>query len=364
MVEAAHGSTPTAPDVRSGAVGLVSVRKSFGEVQAVDGLDLEVGSGEFLTLLGPSGCGKTTTLRLIAGFERPDSGRIELDGSNVARVPSYKRPVNTVFQQYALFPQLTVERNIGYGLKHSGVDKAETAQRVGEVMELMEIPSVGDRQPRQLSGGQQQRVALARALVMRPKVLLLDEPLGSLDYKLRKSMQFELKRIHREVGTTFIYVTHDQEEAMTMSDRIVVMNQGGIEQAGPPSEIYDEPGSAFVADFVGDTNLLTGSIVSVDGETVKVNLGSIGTILATAAEPLTVDQPVTVSIRPSDIGLNQAPGGEIEVRDAVLVGGYVEVKMEVDGCDLVAHLSRTDSVAPGSRVAIKVDSARARAFGN
>lgn len=363
-MKAAHGSTPAVPDAKSGSVGLISIRKSFGDVQAVDGLDLEVGSGEFLTLLGPSGCGKTTTLRLIAGFERPDSGRIELDGRNVARVPSYKRPVNTVFQQYALFPQLTVERNIGYGLKHSGVDKAETERRVREMMELMEIPGVGDRQPRQLSGGQQQRVALARALVMRPRALLLDEPLGSLDYKLRKSMQFELKRIHREVGTTFIYVTHDQEEAMTMSDRIVVMSQGKIEQAGAPSEIYDEPGSAFVADFVGDTNLLPGTVVSVDGKAARVDLGSVGTILTTAAEPVTADQSVTVSIRPSDIRLNQAPGGEVQVRDAVLIGGFVKVKMDVDGRDLVAHVSRTDSVAPGARVAIEVDSARARAFGN
>ena len=363
-MEAATGMAPTAPDLASGAVGLTSVRKSFGDVQAVDGIDLEVGSGEFLTLLGPSGCGKTTTLRLIAGFERPDSGRIELDGNDVARVPSYKRPVNTVFQQYALFPQLSVERNIGYGLKHSGIDKAETARRVREMMELMEIPNVGDRQPRQLSGGQQQRVALARALVMQPKVLLLDEPLGSLDYKLRKSMQFELKKIHREVGTTFIYVTHDQEEAMTMSDRIVVMSQGRIEQAGPPSEIYDEPRSAFVADFVGDTNLLPGTVASVNGSAVQVDLGSVGTISATAADPVSAGQSVTVSIRPSDIGLDHAAGGPVEVRDAVLAGGYVEVKMDVDGRDLVAHVSRIDSVAPGARVAIEVDSARARVFGN
>jgi spermidine/putrescine transport system ATP-binding protein len=362
-VEASDHATLTAPDGKSGAVGMSSLRKGFGDVRAVDGIDLEVASGEFMTLLGPSGCGKTTTLRLVAGFERPDSGRIELDGKDVAAVPSYKRPVNTVFQQFALFPQLSVERNIGYGLKHSGVSKDEISIRVREMMELMEIPSVGDRRPRQLSGGQQQRVALARALVMRPRVLLLDEPLGSLDYKLRKSMQFELKKIHHEIGTTFIYVTHDQEEAMTMSDRIVVMNGGRIEQVGTPAEIYDEPESPFVADFVGDTNLLTGTVTRAGEDKADVKVEPLGTISGTAVGSVTSGGQAILSIRPSDIRLDASEEGSVVVRDAVLAGGYVEVKMDIGQQDLVAHVPRLESVAPGTRVAIRVDSDRARVFG-
>jgi putative spermidine/putrescine transport system ATP-binding protein len=252
---ASAAADPTAsPDVR-----LVGVRKAYGDVVAVDGVDLEVGSGEFFTLLGPSGSGKTTTLRLIAGFERPDAGRVELAGRDVTRLPPYSRDVNTVFQDYALFPHMTVAENIAYGLRVKGVPRGDRRKRVDEVLGIVRLPGLGDRKPIQLSGGQRQRVALARAMVNHPQVLLLDEPLGALDLKLRQEMQIELKRIQREVrevGITFVYVTHDQEEALTMSDRLAVFNDGRIEQVGTPADVYERPVNAFVAGFVGASNVL------------------------------------------------------------------------------------------------------------
>jgi putative spermidine/putrescine transport system ATP-binding protein len=251
-------AVPTAgvdvPDVR-----LVGVRKAYGDVVAVDGVDLEIASGEFFTLLGPSGSGKTTTLRLIAGFERPDGGRIELAGRDVTRQPPYSRDVNTVFQDYALFPHMTVAQNVAYGLRVRGVPRGEQRRQVDEILNVVQLPGLGDRKPIQLSGGQRQRVALARALVNHPQVLLLDEPLGALDLKLRQEMQIELKRIQqavRKVGITFVYVTHDQEEALTMSDRLAVFNQGRIEQIGSPAAVYERPENAFVAGFVGASNVL------------------------------------------------------------------------------------------------------------
>src|SRR5207302_4713642 len=242
-----------APDVR-----LVGVRKAYGDVVAVNGVDLEIASGEFFTLLGPLGSDKTTTLRLIAGFERPDEGRIELAGRDVTGRPPYSRDVNTVFQDYALFPHMTVAENVGYGLRVRGVGRRERRLRVDEILKVVQLPGLGERKPVQLSGGQRQRVALARALVNHPQVLLLDEPLGALDLKLRKQMQLELKRIQHEVGVTFLYVTHDQEEAMTMSDRIAVMRHGRIEQIGAPEDIYERPSTEFVAGFLGASNLLEG----------------------------------------------------------------------------------------------------------
>jgi putative spermidine/putrescine transport system ATP-binding protein len=239
------------PDVEA-----VALYRSYGDVAAVDGVDLAVAPGEFFTLLGPSGSGKTTTLRLIAGFERPDSGRILLSGRDVTGRPPYDRDVNTVFQDYALFPHMTVEQNVGYGLMVKSVRKAERAQRVGEALEMVRLAGLGRRRPAQLSGGQRQRVALARAIVNRPRVLLLDEPLGALDLKLRQEMQLELKRIQQEVGITFIYVTHDQEEALTMSDRLAVFRDGHIEQVGTPAGVYEHPESEFVAGFVGVSNVL------------------------------------------------------------------------------------------------------------
>jgi putative spermidine/putrescine transport system ATP-binding protein len=236
------------------AVRLDGLRKTYGEVAAVDGVDLEIREGEFFTLLGPSGSGKTTTLRLIAGFERPDEGRVELAGRDVSDVPPYARDVNTVFQDYALFPHMTVAQNVAYGLRVKGVSRRERESRVDEVLERMRLPGLGKRKPVQLSGGQRQRVALARALVNEPEVLLLDEPLGALDLKLRQEMQLFLKSLQQDIGITFVYVTHDQDEALTMSDRLAVFNDGRIEQVGAPAEVYEQPQSAFVAGFVGVSN--------------------------------------------------------------------------------------------------------------
>ncbi|MCD6726609.1 MAG: ABC transporter ATP-binding protein [Solirubrobacteraceae bacterium] len=341
---------------------LEGVRKRYGDVLAVDDVSLDVRAGEFLTLLGPSGCGKTTTLRLIGGFEQPDRGAIRIDARDVAGEPPYRRPVNTVFQQYALFPHLDVRRNIGYGLRHAGVDGREIARRVSDIMELMQIPEVGDRRPRQLSGGQQQRVALARALVMEPRVLLLDEPLGSLDYKLRKDMQFELKRIHREVGVTFIYVTHDQEEAMTMSDRIVVMNRGRIEQQGGPEEIFDRPRTAFVADFIGDTNVVDGVVTSVEGDHATVDLGALGTVGGSLATSLGVGDAAQVSIRPNDVRVEVDAAAAAIVEETVLVGGHVAMKIACGETSVTANVPRGKGLEPGTAVRLDVDSERIRIF--
>jgi putative spermidine/putrescine transport system ATP-binding protein len=248
---AARRPDSTAPDVR-----LVSLRKRYGDVIAVDGVDLEIVAGEFFTLLGPSGSGKTTTLRLIAGFERPDEGRVELAGRDVTRLPPYARDVNTVFQDYALFPHMNVAENIAYGLRVRGVSRRQRRKRAEEVLKMVRLPGLGERKPIELSGGQRQRVALARALINRPRVLLLDEPLGALDLKLRQEMQMELKAIQHDLGITFVHVTHDQEEALTMSDRLAVFNHGRIEQIGPPADVYERPATEFVAGFVGVSNLI------------------------------------------------------------------------------------------------------------
>jgi putative spermidine/putrescine transport system ATP-binding protein len=249
--ETAGTDAPQAFDVEA-----IALYRSYGDVVAVDGVDLAIPAGEFFTLLGPSGSGKTTTLRLIAGFEQPDSGRILLGGTDVTRRPPYARNVNTVFQDYALFPHMTVEENVGYGLRVRGVRREERRTRAGEALEMVRLAGLGPRRPGQLSGGQRQRVALARAIVNRPRVLLLDEPLGALDLKLRQDMQLELMRIKDEVGITFIYVTHDQEEALTMSDRVAVFRDGRIEQVGTPADVYERPTSEFVAGFVGVSNVL------------------------------------------------------------------------------------------------------------
>jgi putative spermidine/putrescine transport system ATP-binding protein len=242
------------------AVRFEGVTKRFGDFTAVDGVDLEVREGEFFSMLGPSGSGKTTCLRMIAGFEQPTSGRVLLGGDDVSRLAPYERDVNTVFQDYALFPHMTVQDNVGYGLMVRKVPRGERRKAVAEALEMVRLPEYGARKPAQLSGGQRQRVALARALVMRPKVLLLDEPLGALDLKLRQAMQIELKEIQQEVGLTFVYVTHDQEEALTMSDRLAVFNHGKIEQVGSPAEVYERPATGFVAGFVGVSNVLEGDV--------------------------------------------------------------------------------------------------------
>jgi spermidine/putrescine transport system ATP-binding protein len=273
-------------------VGLYAVTKRFGATVAVDNVTIEIGRGEFFSLLGPSGCGKTTSLRMIAGFEEPDGGRVELTGRDIVGVPPYKRNVNTVFQSYALFPHMTVAENVAFGLKRKKLPKHEIRDRVRHYLELVELPAYDDRRPSQLSGGQQQRVALARALVNEPAVLLLDEPLGALDLKLRKQMQLELMRIQREVGVTFVYVTHDQEEALVMSDRIAVMSQGRVEQIGYPEDIYERPATRFVAGFIGTSNIIEAEVT-----------GRVGDLLQVESPPddrLLVVPPADRSIRPGE----------------------------------------------------------------
>jgi spermidine/putrescine ABC transporter ATP-binding subunit len=285
-----------------GSVELVDVLKRFGAVTAVDALNLQVHPGEFLSLLGPSGCGKTTTLRMLAGFEDPDEGQIRISGSAVQGVPPHKRDVNTVFQNYALFPHMTVSENVAYGLRQKKVDRGEIGRRVGEALEMVKMSKLADRKPREMSGGQQQRVALARALVNRPSLLLLDEPLGALDRKLREEMQIELKLLQSQVGITFIFVTHDQDEALSMSDRIAVMLDGRVEQLADPDTIYDHPASAFVAGFIGKQNFFEGT--SRDGgHTVEGD----GWMFRTTLEPIgAIDGgPALAAVRPEAIQISE-----------------------------------------------------------
>jgi spermidine/putrescine transport system ATP-binding protein len=279
------------------AILIEGITKRFGSVTAVDDCSLEVGRGEFVSLLGPSGCGKTTLLRIVGGFETQDGGRVSIQGQSVDRLPPNKRPCNMLFQRYALFPHKSVLENVAFPLELRGVERRERARRVREMLELVHLPGVEERSPEQLSGGQSQRVALARALIGRPPVLLLDEPLTALDLKLRKAMQLELRRIQQELDTTFLYVTHDQEEALTMSDRIVLMNEGRILQQGSPAEIYERPRTVFASRFIGEANLLSGSATSVGSESTRVMVDDDLAILAPASEG-TAHRTVTVSIRP------------------------------------------------------------------
>jgi putative spermidine/putrescine transport system ATP-binding protein len=296
----------------SGAVdvSVAGARKTYGEVAAVDGVDFEVEAGTFFTLLGPSGSGKTTTLRLIAGFERPDAGRIHLGGEDITDRPPYARDLNTVFQDYALFPHMTVAENVGYGLRVKGVKRAERARLVGDVLKTVRLDGFGERKPVALSGGQRQRVALARSIVNRPKVLLLDEPLGALDLKLRQEMQLFLKALQRDLGMTFIYVTHDQEEALTMSDRLAVFNEGRIEQIGAPAEVYERPGSEFVASFVGSSN-----IVERDGR--------------------------RLCLRPERIAFAE-DGDPAVIEDAVFVGAFIRYLVETERGERLAVVAQND----------------------
>jgi spermidine/putrescine transport system ATP-binding protein len=311
-----------------GEVQLVDLVKRFGDFTAVAGINLQMPSGEFFSLLGPSGCGKTTTLRMIAGFERPTEGQILLDGVDVAQIPPHKRNVNTVFQNYALFPHLSVEDNVAFGLRYQKTTKQEAKRRVGEALDLVQLTQFAKRRPSQLSGGQQQRVALARALILNPAVLLLDEPLGALDAKLRKGLQVQLKALQERVGITFIYVTHDQEEALTMSDRIAVMSQGQVEQVGSPKEIYEEPVTAYVADFLGVSNLMEGSAEGQAQGGCQVKLGEFA-LVAGQGESDTLGA-AKVTIRPERVGLedpattgeNRIPG---MVERVVYVGSTLQV---------------------------------------
>jgi spermidine/putrescine transport system ATP-binding protein len=315
------------------AIDLVGVAKDFsarhGSVTAVREVDLEIQRGEFFSLLGPSGCGKTTTLRMIAGFEEPTRGRVLLYGQDVTGVPPYRRDVNMVFQSYALFPHMTVRDNVAFGLRRKGVGKAESAKRAAEMLELVELTGRGDSRPRELSGGQQQRVALARALVNHPRALLLDEPLGALDLKLRQAMQIELKRIQREVGITFVYVTHDQNEALTMSDRLAVMNDGRIEQEGRPQEIYEQPATRFVAGFIGTSNLLAGRVGRVAGEQAVIEVSPDERIVQPLRRAGDVGDraigsgdEVELTVRPEKIVISSSPPG---TDGSVLRGTVTEV---------------------------------------
>ena len=319
-------------------VRLVDVVKKFGDAVAVDHIDLEVQDGEFFSLLGPSGCGKTTTLRMIGGFEQPTSGLIELQGQDVTWLPPYQRHVNTVFQNYALFPHLTIYENVAFGLRRQGVPDKEVKGRVSSMLELVELPGFERRKPTQISGGQAQRVALARALINKPAVLLLDEPLGALDLKLRKQMQVELKRIQQEVGITFIYVTHDQEEAMTMSDRIAVMNKGRYEQLGDPESLYERPTTRFVAGFLGISNLLPGAVQGADGRHTAVRLAD-DTVVRVPSGLVGSADAIAVGVRPEKIRLREPeadiPDGHNRlsgvVRDASYLGVSTQYTVEARG---------------------------------
>jgi putative spermidine/putrescine transport system ATP-binding protein len=304
-------------------VRVEGIRKTYGEVVAVDTVDLAVGDGEFFTLLGPSGSGKTTTLRIIAGFEQPDAGKVTLGGEDITREPPYARDVNTVFQDYALFPHMTVAENVGYGLKVKGVRRLDRRGQVEDVLRMVRLDGYGDRKPVQLSGGQRQRVALARSIVNRPKVLLLDEPLGALDLKLRQEMQVFLKSLQRELGMTFLYVTHDQEEALTMSDHVAVFNEGKIEQVGSPNEVYARPATEFVAGFVGTSNIL-----ERDGK--------------------------RFSVRPERIELNGSGEGGV-VAGVVFVGAFTRILVDTDAGDRLTVVRQNDgsAVEPGTRVHVR-----------
>ncbi len=335
-----------------GNISLKHVTKRFGDTVAVDNISLEIGSGEFFSLLGPSGCGKTTTLRMIGGFDRPTSGEIYINGVAIGRTPPYRLDVNTVFQSYALFPHKSVAQNIGFGLRMKNFPKREIEAQVDEFLEMVRLPGYGGRQPGELSGGEKQRVALARALINRPSILLLDEPLAALDLKLRKQMQVELKELQREVGITFVYVTHDQGEAFALSDRIAIMNRGAVCQVGSAAEIFNEPNSRFVADFTGASNFFDGRLLAIEGEWAKVqpNNHSEVTILGRHNGDLQGVQAVTAAIRPERISLTAQPAERSHnritgtIRDSMYFGTTIQYSVEAfDGTSVVVHQQNPDS---------------------
>jgi spermidine/putrescine transport system ATP-binding protein len=354
-------TSPTGVDLSAPVIEIDHVVKRFGDFVAVDDAHFSIGQGEFFSMLGPSGCGKTTTLRMIAGFEQPTSGAIRLDGVDVSKVPPNKRDVNTVFQQYALFPHMNVFDNVSFGPQAKNVDKATTKRRVSEILEVVRLTEFASRRPAQLSGGQQQRVALARALVNLPKALLLDEPLGALDLKLRHAMQFELKRIQREVGITFVYVTHDQEEALTMSDRIAVMSDGRVEQIGTPTEIYDNPSTVFVAGFIGQANLWAATVTDRSSTSATVSaLGGSTLTGSCVADSVHTGAPVTLMVRPERISISMNPpsGGmqavNATVTDLTFQGPVVRLALSApDGSPIIANIEPDADLPllrPGDRV--------------
>jgi putative spermidine/putrescine transport system ATP-binding protein len=350
------------PRSSGAAVLLDKVRKRFGAVTAVDDISFAIEPGEFITLLGPSGSGKTTTLMMIAGFDHPTDGEIYIDGTPIVGVPPYRRGIGMVFQNYALFPHLNVAENVGFALKQRGVGKPEIVGRVAETLEIVRLRGYEARYPRQLSGGQQQRVALARAIIFHPRVLLMDEPLSALDKQLREQLQLEMKRLHQQLGITFIYVTHDQREALIMSDRIAVMNQGRIEQAGSPSELYDRPATRFVAGFIGESNFLEGEVAGLQGRDVAARIAH-ATVVAISRQPQAVGARIVLAIRPEKIGFRdlsapapQARLNTIEavVREVTFVGEMHRYVLELaPGVTLVAkqqHRFQMQARAPGERV--------------
>jgi len=354
------GTNGKAAGSGSGGVRLEGVTKQFGDFTAVQEMELDIADGEFFTMLGPSGCGKTTTLRMIAGFDQPTTGRVLIDGTDVAGLPAYKRPTNTVFQSYALFPHMTLEENVGFGLKRKKVDKGEIRRRVGEELERVGLSREAKRKPNQLSGGQQQRVALARALVNLPKVLLLDEPLGALDLKLRKGLQVQLKQIQRDVGITFVYVTHDQEEALTMSDRIAVMNEGRIEQCDDPETVYEHPSTTFVAGFIGVSNLMP-AIASSSSE-IKLDAGPA--ISTPEASRFGQGERCYAVVRPEKLEIDlegqadtDRPGVDGVVESSLYLGTATQMAVRVDEevsmtvlCPNVSDEERQGLPGAGARV--------------
>ncbi|KOV84365.1 ABC transporter ATP-binding protein [Nocardia sp. NRRL S-836] len=348
-------------------IGLHGVRKRFSDQVAVDGISLNVHEGEFFSVLGPSGCGKTTVLRMIAGFIDPDEGRIELDGNDMVGVPPYRRDVNTVFQSYALFPHMSVWDNVAYGLKRKKLRGEELRRRVGEHLELVRLSQFAQRRPAQLSGGQQQRVAIARALAAGPQLLLLDEPLGALDAKLRKELQIELMRIQREVGTTFLYVTHDQEEALVLSHRIAVMNAGRIEQVGYPEDVYERPATRFVAGFIGTSNILDAEVSGVDGGFAELTAPGATRLRARLNGSAAHGQKVAATVRPEKVHLfdetAEPPTGwcvlQGVVRDVVYTGVSTQFVVDTPVGELVAFVQNAqridDAGAPGQPVRMAWD---------
>jgi spermidine/putrescine transport system ATP-binding protein len=336
------------------SVRLDRVTKRFGDFTAVREMDLEIPAGEFFTMLGPSGCGKTTTLRMVAGFEDPSEGRVLLSGEDVTDLPAFRRPTNTVFQSYALFPHRNVEQNVAFGLQRQKVEKSEIRRRVAEELDRVGLSGEAKRKPAQLSGGQQQRVALARALVNRPEVLLLDEPLGALDLKLRKQLQVELKRIQRDVGITFVYVTHDQEEALTMSDRIAVMNRGVVEQVADPETVYERPGTTFVAGFIGVSNLMPGEVVSSNGAGTQMRLDAGPTVKALDSGGVKTGERAHAVVRPEKLELQQAgapdegnrPSVEGQVESSLYLGTATQMVVKLgDGTRMTVLVPNADAEA-------------------
>ena len=342
-------------------VGLVGVTKRFGDVVAVDEVSLDVEPGEFVSLLGPSGCGKTTTLRMIAGFEFPDEGDIVLGGKSILSTPPYRRDSSMVFQDYALFPHRTVAQNLAFGLRMRRISKGEISSRVEQTLEMLELSGLGGRKPDQLSGGQQQRVALGRALVVGPSVLLLDEPLGALDLQLRKQMQLELKRIHRDLGITFVYVTHDQEEAITMSDRIAVMNEGKVEQYASVVDIYHRPETAFVAQFIGDANLLSATVREL-GNTIalRFNRDRLAMKAGKGMGGWRCGDRVGVVIRPENVKTGDEAGKcdnayRLDVTDVIFAGSYVRVIGVIEGVEVRLTTTVSSMMRRGDRITVGWD---------